>query len=244
MKIVVIEDEYRIRQGLCQLIPKLSPEFELVGSAENGYDGMYLVKEHRPDVAICDVKMKIMSGLSMIRQLKELDIPCTYLILSGYSEFEYAREAIELGVAGYLLKPIIPSDLKEALMKINKKLKDNVTPEQSDQKQHYSYLVEMAMEEIQERYQLGISLNEVAASLRISPEYLSTVFAKETGKNFNAYLRRYRVEKACELIQNTNKKMYEIAFLTGFENPQYFSSVFKSVMGMTPKTYMAKHKKS
>lgn len=243
MRIVIIEDEYRIRQGLCQLIPKLSPDFELIGSAENGYDGMYLIKEHQPDVAICDVKMKVMNGLNMIRQLKELNLSCSYLILSGYSEFEYAREAIDLGVAGYLLKPIMPNDLKEALLKIKEKLKDNAKTDKNEQDQHYSYLVEAAIEEIKERYQLGVSLNEVAASLRISPEYLSSVFAKETEENFNSYLRRYRIEKACELIQNTNKKMYEIAFLTGFENPQYFSSVFKSVTGMTPKSYMAKYKK-
>ena len=58
-----------------------------------------------------------------------------------------------------------------------------------------------------------------------------------------SYLRRYRIEKACELIRTSNKKMYEIAFLTGFENPQYFSNVFKSVTGMTPKSYMARYKK-
>ena len=243
MRIVVIEDEYRIRQGLCQLIPKLSPDFELAGSAENGYDGMYLIKEQLPDVAVCDVAMKVMDGLSMIRQLRDLDISCTYLILSGYSEFEYAREAIHLGVAGYLLKPVIPGELKEALLKIEEKLRGDVHPEKDSRERRYSYLVEAAMEEIAKRYQLGVSLNEVAASLRISPEYLSSVFARETGENFVSYLRRYRIEKACQLIRNSNKKMYEIAFLTGFENPQYFSSVFKSVTGMTPKSYMAQYKK-
>lgn len=243
MRIVIIEDEYRIRQGLCQLIPKLSPDFQIVGSAENGYDGMYLIKELLPDVAVCDVEMKVMNGLSMIRQLKDLNISCTYLILSGYSEFEYAREAIGLGVAGYLLKPIIPNELKEALLKIEGKLQSDTKADQEEEKENYSYLVETAIEEIKARYQLGVSLNEVAASLRISPEYLSTVFAKETGENFISYLRKYRIEKACELIRNSNKKMYEIAFLTGFENPQYFSSVFKSVTGMTPKSYMTKYRK-
>lgn len=243
MKIVVVEDEYRIRQGLCQLIPKLSPEFQLAGSAENGYGGMYLIKELQPDVAVCDVEMKVMNGLSMIRQLKDLNISCAYLILSGYSEFEYAREAISLGVAGYLLKPVIPGELKEALLKIREKLETEPGTPREEQEPHHSYLVEKALEEIREHYQLGVSLNQVAAALRISPEYLSTVFARETGENFVSYLRRYRIEKACELIRTSNKKMYEIAFLTGFENPQYFSNVFKSVTGMTPKSYMARYKK-
>ena len=243
MRIVVIEDEYRIRQGLCQLIPKLSPDFQLAGSAENGYDGMYLIKEVQPDVAVCDVEMKVMNGLSMIRQLRDLGVSCAYLILSGYSEFEYAREAISLGVAGYLLKPVIPGELKEALQKIQAKLKDPAGTDEERLSSRYSYLVESAMEEIRERYQTGISLNEAAASLGISPEYLSTVFARETGENFVSYLRKYRIEKACELIRGTNKKMYEIAFLTGFENPQYFSSVFKNVTGMTPKSYMMKYRK-
>ena len=137
MKIVVVEDEYRIRQGLCQLIPKLSPEFQLAGSAENGYEGMYLIKELQPDVAVCDVEMKVMNGLSMIRQLKDLNISCAYLILSGYSEFEYAREAISLGVAGYLLKSVIPGELKEALLKIREKLETEPgTPREEQEPQH------------------------------------------------------------------------------------------------------------
>jgi len=52
------------------------------------------------------------------------------------------------------------------------------------------------------------------------------------------YLRNYRIQKACELLRNTDKKMYEIAFMVGYDNPQYFSSVFKNVMGISPKSYL------
>lgn len=58
LNIVIVEDEFMIRNGLCQLIPKLNPDFHIVGSAENGYDGMNLIKKLQPDVAICDIRMK------------------------------------------------------------------------------------------------------------------------------------------------------------------------------------------
>lgn len=239
MNIVVIEDEYRIRHGLCQLIPKLDPDFHVVGSAENGYDGMYLIKEKLPDVVICDVEMKVMNGLNMIKQLNDLNISCVYLILSGYSEFEYARTAIDLGVKRYLLKPIMPEDLKKNLLAIKTDLDEQlVEKRKQEQEIHYSYLVQSVIDKIHENYKFDLSLKEIADSLEVSQEYLSTLFTKETKENYSSFLRRVRMEKACELIQTTDKKMYEIAFLVGFDNPQYFNNVFKSVYGMTPKAYM------
>lgn len=242
LNIVIVEDEFMIRNGLCQLIPKLNPNFHIVGSAENGYDGMNLIKKLQPDVAICDIRMKKTNGLDMIQQLSETQTTCKFIILSGYSEFTYAQTAIRLGVIGYLLKPIIPDELTSLLEKIDfslsKPITDNMTHESSDSQ--YSELIFSAVQKIENNYQNDISLISTADELGVSSSYLSSRFTAETGENFMLYLKKYRIKKACELLESTDKKMYEIAFLVGYDNPQYFSNVFKSVMGITPKAYLRK----
>lgn len=245
LNIVVIEDEFTIRNGLCHLIPKLDENYRVVGSAEDGYEGLQLIKRQKPDIAICDIQMKKLTGLEMIRQLNDADINCKYIILSGYSEFVYAQTAISLRVMGYLLKPIIPAELAELLARAEAELSgqnsEHITPIVSDEPQGYSSLILSAIEKISTGYQKEITLSTTARSLGVTPEYLSSRFTLETGENFMIYLRNYRIQKACELLQNTDKKMYEIAFMVGYDNPQYFSSVFKSVMGISPKSYMRDH---
>ncbi|NCB94146.1 MAG: response regulator [Clostridia bacterium] len=236
LNIVIVEDEYTIRNGLCHLIPKLSPDFRVIGSAENGYEGMQLIKKLSPDIAICDIQMKKETGLEMIKQLNDAHVPCKYIIVSGYSEFEYAKTAISLGVIGYLLKPVITSELMDLLSKLDVKDHSAAVSKPVIDKS-YSPLIQAAVQKIASEYQKDISLGNTAKELGVSSEYLSSRFTKETGENFMLYLRNYRIHKACELLATTDKKMYEVAFMVGYDNPQYFSNVFKSVMGISPKSY-------
>ena len=76
LNIVIVEDEFVIRNGLCHLIPKLSSNFHVIGSAENGYEGMQMIKNLRPDIAICDIQMRKTNGLDMIQQLNEANVDC------------------------------------------------------------------------------------------------------------------------------------------------------------------------
>lgn len=241
LNIVIVEDEFIIRNGLCQLIPKLGKNFHVIGSAEDGYEGMQMIRKFRPDLAICDIQMKKTNGLDMIKQLHETKVECNYIILSGYSEFSYAQTAISLGVLGYLLKPVIPSELLELLTKAENELYPVQNPSLScidGTNPEYSGLILSAIDKVEKNYQCQITLTSTAKELGVTAEYLSSRFTKETGENFMLYLKKYRIQKACELLANTDKKMYEIAFLVGYDNAQYFSNVFKSVMGISPKSYM------
>lgn len=106
MKYVVVEDEIRIREGIEKLIRKLSSEEDEIQCAENGKDGMELIQKIKPDLIITDIRMPEMDGLSMLSALKNMgELPKT-ILLSAYSEFEYARRAMKLGINDYILKPI------------------------------------------------------------------------------------------------------------------------------------------
>lgn len=122
MRIVVIEDEYIIRNGVVKLINKINPVYEVVGEAENGLIGIEIITLHKPDLVIVDIKMPEMDGLEMLMQLKERGIRHKTVILSGYSDFEYAQKAIKMGVFEYLLKPITASDLEQTLYNVEKEI--------------------------------------------------------------------------------------------------------------------------
>lgn len=115
MKIVIVEDEIRIREGLVKLVRRLDQNYQVTGEAENGREGLELIERLRPDVIITDVRMPEMDGLEMLTALQKKNIGGKVIVLSAYSEFEYARTAMRMGVKEYLLKPVAVGDIADAL---------------------------------------------------------------------------------------------------------------------------------
>lgn len=125
MRIIVVEDEIRIREGICNLVQNISDKYEVVATADNGKDGYDLICKHSPDVVICDILMPEMNGIEMLEELKKQEkMPLTILI-SAYSEFSYAQTAIRLGVREYLNKPVTIDELKGALSNLEHECERN-----------------------------------------------------------------------------------------------------------------------
>lgn len=124
MRIVVVEDEKPIREGMSKIIRKINEKYEVVGVAENGVQGLEVVRETKPDLVILDIRMPDMEGLDMLAQLRKEGIRCKAVILSAYSDFGYAKRAIELGIENYLLKPVKVPELKRTLKEIEENIKD------------------------------------------------------------------------------------------------------------------------
>ncbi len=122
LRIVVVEDEYRVRTGVVKLIGKIKPEYQVIGEAENGLIGLELISACKPDLVIVDIKMPLMDGIEMLSQLKQKGIRHKTIILSGYSDFEFAQKAIKIGVSEYLLKPVTANDLEQTLKNIEKEV--------------------------------------------------------------------------------------------------------------------------
>jgi two-component system response regulator YesN len=118
VRIVVVEDETKPRYGLVHLLGRLDPSYCVVGQARNGREGKEIIEQLAPDLVITDIKMPEMDGLDMIRALRSEGCAATFVILSGYAEFEYAKQGIVLGVRDYLLKPVSPQDIQELLKKV------------------------------------------------------------------------------------------------------------------------------
>lgn len=110
MKILIIDDEPKIRNGLSNLLTRREG-WEIAGAYENAADALKYLAVNQVDVMITDIKMPEISGLELIARIRERDKKTAIIILSGYSNFQFAQRAIELGVSRYLTKPTNPREL-------------------------------------------------------------------------------------------------------------------------------------
>ena len=115
MKIVVVEDETPIREGMAKILKTINPKYELVGTAVDGLSGYQLIQEQKPDLIIMDIRMPKMNGLEMMEKLRMEGCTSRFVILSAYSEFEYAKRAIDSGIISYLFNPINLPELMASL---------------------------------------------------------------------------------------------------------------------------------
>ena len=137
MKVLFIDDEPLIRKGLQVIIPWSNYGFTDFFEAEDGLEGLRIIENENPDLVLLDIHMEKMSGLSLAKQVRENDFSGRIIILSGYSDFEYAKSAIDYGVTSYLLKPVDPDLLTEAVLKaIDEMHKEQLISIYSDQPAH------------------------------------------------------------------------------------------------------------
>lgn len=260
IKVVVVEDEMLVKKGLILTTDWHRFNCEIVGEASNGMEGIEVIRNMNPDIVITDVRMPGLDGIKMIERLKAEGCKAEFIIISGYSEFEYARQALKLGVRDFLVKPIDDEDLYNALShtcqevynkktidKIQNKMenltdsrvmlfKEYIIPEQEDDNDYTA----KAIKYIKENYQKDISLKSAADSLFISESYLSRVFKANVGQTFLDYLTYYRIKKACNLLQESDVKIHEVANMVGYKDQRYFSVIFKKLVGISPKEFRNK----
>lgn len=121
-KVFICEDESIVREGLRDMIPWEKYGFEFVGDAPDGEMALPMIRKLKPDVLITDITMPFMDGLSLSKTVTKELPDIKIIVISGYSDFEYARKAIEIGVEQYLLKPITKTDMINSLEGVRKKI--------------------------------------------------------------------------------------------------------------------------
>lgn len=261
-KILLIDDETIIIEGLKKLVPWEEIECEVVGVAEDGLEGLELAQKLKPDIIISDIQMPRLSGLQMIKELKEKSKYTKFIILTGYREFEYAREAITLGVTRFLLKPTNLEDIKNAILeainviddertkvkdienlrkKLNKFNALNNDRNEDEEDDKITFLTGQAIKYIKDNYKNKLDLQTVADHLYISSWYLCKILKKEVGNSFIELLNEVRIQEAKNLLISSNYKVYEITEMVGYSDTPYFSKTFKKHVGITPNQYRNKN---
>lgn len=391
IKVAIADDEIMIREGLKTSFKWEENGFKIIGVCKNGEEAYDLAKTEKPDIFLLDINMPILNGLDVIKKLNTATPNTRFIIITGFSEFEYAHQAIKLGVYDFILKPINESDLWSKIMTLkndiitNKIDQDNNTylsqqliehldemqrkfihilvtkgydsnervqekfvnlgllyednvglivikhknsmgnhKKWSDQllsftyinmvkelagevgeivmsqdindrifglinikdmskwselakkveecavtilgnkvdvqssivdhdflelpklykslcdevEKNYSDAVNSAKKLIEEEYHDSrLDLNSVANKLAITPSYLSKLFKKELGISFKEYLIKIRMDKAVELMKNSDMRFNEIALIIGYSNQHYFTRAFKKVTGKSPSVF-------
>lgn len=120
--VVVADDEDELREAVCTMIPWRDYGFRLVGSASNGLDALQLVEQHEPDLLLTDIRMPFISGIELARQVREVRPATNIAFLSGYDDFEYAKQAIQYNIISYMLKPLTVEGLGAELRTIRQKI--------------------------------------------------------------------------------------------------------------------------
>ncbi len=253
-KVLIVDDEPKIRKGLRSWIKELNLPFDIIGEASNYNEALEECKKNKPHLLLVDINMPGINGLNLIEQLKSKNYKSIIIIVSGYDDFVFVRQALRLQVYDYLLKPVPKGDFYRIMKKVNEELADkfqetnlqksigdNVNT--SDDDKNYSAIVLRVKKYIDDNYQdEEINLSDVAKFFNINKTYLSKLMKQELGNSFVEYLTEVRITRAKELLleDTINIKMYEIAKKVGYKSQHYFSRVFKKSEGENPLEYKNK----
>lgn len=239
-EIVVVDDEWIIREGIRKLFQWEKYGCHLAGEAADGLEAVEIVEEKQPDILIIDINLPILSGLKVIRKLKDTVPGLDIIVISGYDDFKYCQEALKLQVADYLLKPIDYEELGEIIEALREKRAEK-RPEEilytGD-----SRLISRVIGYIREHAAEEISLDILSREFHVGAAYISKKFKQETGRNYYEYLTGIRMEQAKELLRGTDRTVTEVAELVGFRDYRVFSKSFKEREGMTPREFQSRRK--
>ena len=245
MRMLVVEDEQRSREGLCRLLAALPGEHELVGQVSNGAAALELILQKKPDVVFTDIKMPMMDGMTLIESARSYNVQTEFVITSGYADFEFARQGIALEVADYLIKPVTQEDVLRVLEHVERRLKGG-KPQTPGKRLRSQYpeahpTILKSLDILEKAYASRLNQRDLAERLGISPEYFSYLFSRNIGMTFSEFLRRLRVEKAKELYASGECPRQEVPYAVGFSDAKYFAQVFRSVTGESPAEYLKRN---
>nr|WP_154960529.1 response regulator [Paenibacillus xylanexedens] len=248
--ILIVDDEPRTREGIRKTLEVWSAGKNRIQTVASGVEAREWLASQPADLLITDVRMPELSGLSLVEAIQHFPSKPAVLIMSGYADFNYAQQAIKLGVVDYLLKPI---DKEQLLQTVQKAL---LLHEQQRRIQAMQDIVDPKLVDIRERREqqdntpigealayiethLGepMTMRELADSLHLNSSYFSVLFKEQVGLNFSEYLMRKRVQRAKELLVQTNLPISEIAERVGYQTDRYFIKVFKSLEDISPSKY-------
>jgi len=239
--VLLADDEQTIIEGLLKLFDWEGHGLNVVGVANDGIVAVNLARELKPDIMIVDINMPLLSGLDVIRALSKQLSDTVFIIISGYDEFNYAKEALKLKVTDYLLKPVEFSELSRVLTQVRINILENRTNDtlinESNEADKTDSLLYRIVSYLNEHSDEEISLNSLADMYHLNPAYISQFFKNNTGMNYHAYLTLLRINRAKELLTTTHKSIAEIADATGFTDYRAFTRAFKRIEGTQPSQY-------
>ena len=251
-RLVVVDDEPKILSGIVETYPWENWGYSVTGAFTNSLKALEYMKNNPVDVLLTDVYMPIMNGIELTKKVQDVHSELDVVFISGFRDFEFAKNAINLGVKQYITKPF---NYNEILVTF-KKIKQRLDQKQEGEKvpvhlcdfppQYYDKLIIMANEYVEKNIATA-SLQTTSEQVGLSAGYFSKLYKEKTGYNFSDYLLKAKMYRAMQLLGDVRQRIYEVAFQVGYKNPKNFSRAFRQYFGVSPTEYregkLPKHRK-
>lgn len=237
IKVLIAEDEPLSLQNLTGHLRRLLGADALIEGAANGREAVDKARSIRPQLVLMDIEMPVMNGLDAAAIIHEA-LPETHIVfLTAFDRFDYAVGAMRAGGADYLLKPFDSAQITACLHKLG--ILTDKQEKNEEEHPENPFCAQFSVW-LTRHYMQDVSLEEAAEAMGMSSFYFSRFFRTAYNRTFLEYLTAYRVERAEELLRQTDIPVREIAAKVGYTDANYFTKVFKRHCGSTPTEYRAK----
>lgn len=237
MRVVIADDNMKMCTGIKKVITDKFPHFQIEGVFEDGQSLMDHLDNNIPDLLITDICMPGFDGLEACRKLRERSSSAHIILITGYKNFEYAKQAIRYKVHELLVKPFSSEQLVEAIITaVNDFRSDDKSVTMADTPQ--KYIVVETKTFVEKNFSNpSLSRSLIAEHLAVNASYLSDVFKSETKIGLSEYITQVRINHAKTLLADSALSIQEIASSVGCNSLQYFYQLFKKETGITPAEY-------
>ncbi len=235
LRVLLVDDEIMIREGFKKLFDWEAHECVVVGEAADGMEAITKIDEEQPDIVIMDINIPIINGLKVI-QLSRVKYPSmAFVIVSGYDDFSYCREALRLQITDYILKPVNYEEFGSCIDQLKISLYNNEVKEKPVVKKER--VITGITKYMQEHLSEDVSLHILSEEFHLNSQYISQLFKNEIGVNFLTYLTNIRMEHAKKLLLSSSLSIAEVSEQSGYGDYRVFTKVFKKSEGITPSQY-------
>ena len=248
-RVFMCDDEMWILLSLKNLIDWQEEGFFICGEATDGIKAWERIRNLKPDLIFSDIRMPGMDGIELVKKVREEGIQAEIIIISGYSEFQYAKAAMQYGCSDYLLKPIDEEELLDCIRRVRQRLAEK-NPEETEKNSEAEMglsssedgyrsdarILKEMQKFMQENYKT-VTQQQLADRFHMSISAVSLLFKRKAGKTYSDFLLEIRINKAEDLLRRTNASVEEIAEQVGYNDYFYFLKIFKKATGISPTAF-------
>ena len=246
MKMLVVDDEEIIVRGILAHLKKLTDLDITATGAYSGEEALLLLEQFRPDLLLTDIRMPDMDGLTLIETARKRALCDSFMILTAYEDFDYARRAIENQVLGYLIKPI-EWDALDTQLRDFAQAEETQRRTEDCMKQYEPLFSHVAGTEalspslrkicryVQKHYSDDLTLFRLAFKTGFAESHICALYKKELGITFLDYVNELRLRRAIFLlIDNPRLSIRSISSMVGYGSERQLYRLFKTAMNITP----------
>jgi two-component system, response regulator YesN len=247
MRLLIVDDGHYIVEYIKHLLDWKKFGIDAVETTTNSIKAKEILDQTQIDILITDIRMPEVTGIDLLQHINKKNLRTKSVILSGYSDFEYAQKALRLGAVDYLLKPIDKDQMETTVKKLIKTIDKNdfeiiqdIAENEKDTELPKNNIINIIQAYVDDHLDNNLSLDDLGRLVYLHPVYLSKLYKQETGENLSNYISRKRLEKASRLLTDSNLHVNDISVLVGYKKTQYFIKLFKDQYGDTPQQYRRK----